>query len=44
MAATGNSRVVFRRNLRNAVETARVSMAQVVETREILENENLTEL
>lgn len=44
MAIAGNLRVVLGHNPRNAVEVERESMAQVVETREILENENLTEL
>ena len=44
MAIAGNSRVVLSHNPQNAVEVERESMAQVVETREILENENLTEL
>ena len=44
MAITGNLRVVLGHNPQSAVEVERESMAQVVETREILENENLTEL
>ena len=44
MAITGNLRVVLGHNSRSSVEGERESMAQVVETREILENENLTEL
>ena len=44
MAIAGNSRVVLSHNPRSAVEVESESVAQVVETREILENENLTEL
>lgn len=44
MAITGNLRVVLGHNPRSAVEVERESVVQVVETREILENENLTEL
>ena len=44
MAIAGNSRVVLSHNPGNAVEVERESMAQVVETRELMENEILTEL
>ena len=44
MAITGNYSAAFGRIVRSVVKRGRQSMAQVVETRELLENEILTEL